>query len=367
VRVRRRIDPVVRNTPADSDPAWDSFVASCPGGDLVQTTAWAATKRAIGLHTSLTTLHDGPNGEIVGGGLIVAKEVLPSVRLGYVARGPLVDADADEASAGEIVEALVSLARSQGVRLLVIQPPLGGDFADRALAERGFDHGCASVAPEASIRLDLTRTEDELLAGMSRTRRQGVRQASRSALTVEQGCDVSVFHRLYAATASRQGFNAMDAGALQAQWDGLTPSGLGAVFIARYHGDPVAVLWVTLFAGVVTLKLTGWDAAAVGGQHANEALHWAAMRWARAAGADICDWGGFDRHVAELIIAQQPLPEAFPGTTSFFKVGFGGSPVLFPRARWSLVGPGRRVMRAPVRWALASPLVRTLAGRLRSG
>src|SRR5262245_16415812 len=142
--------PALKRSSAEPHAAWDRFVERCPGGDLVQTTAWATTKRGVGLQTSLTTAH-GPDGEIVGGGLVIVKEVLTGVRLGYVPRGPLLNGDSD--SAVTVVDGLISSARSKGVQLLIIQPPLGGEACESALAARGFEPGCPGVAPEATIRL----------------------------------------------------------------------------------------------------------------------------------------------------------------------------------------------------------------------
>jgi hypothetical protein len=354
---------VLRRTSAEPSEAWDSFVAGCPGGDLVQTTAWATTKRAVGLHTSLTLAH-GAGGNIVGGGLIIIKEVILGFRLGYVARGPLIDTKAT--TADEVVGDLITSARDMGAQILVVQPPLNGDGCESALAARGFELGCPPVAPEATIRVNLERTDDELLAAMSEMRRRNVRKILRGNLTVEQDDDVTIFQRLHSATAARQGFVPIDLSTLRAQWNVLGPAGHCVMFIARHGGTPVAGLWLTSFAGVVTFKLAGWDATADGGRNANEALHWAAMRWARANGAHSYDFGGFDRQVTELLAAGRPLPDGFTKTPAYFKLGFGGTPMLLPRARWSLIGSGRPFLQAPTRWLFATRWARGIAHRLRS-
>jgi GNAT acetyltransferase-like protein len=355
---------VLRRTSAEPDPAWDGFVERCSGGDLVQTTAWAATKRAVGLRASLTTAH-GPDNEILGGGLIIVREVLMGLRLGYVARGPLVASDG--AVTAQILDGLISSARSIGVHLLIVQPSMGGEVFERALAERGFELGCPPVAPEATIRLDLTRTDDQLLAAMSEMRRRNVRKALRSEITVEQCDDVALFHRLHSATAARQAFVPIDEPTLRAQWDVLAPSGRCAIFIARCGGNAVAGLWLTSFAGVVTFKLAGWDATIEGGRNANEALHWAAIRWARTTGAHTYDLGGFDRRASETIAAGEALPAEFTKTPAFFKLGFGGPPLLLPKARWSFIGTGRRLLQTPARWMFTKQWARSIAHRLRSG
>jgi hypothetical protein len=354
-------DLAVRRTAAEPDPAWDEFAARCPGGDLLQTTAWATTKRAIGQETSLLTLRHGPR--IVGGGVIIARRFLGGIRVGYVPRGPLFDPD--RVTADRVIDELIASARAMGVRLLIVQPPLGGEAVDGALALRGFKLGCPPVAPEATIWLDLTRTDDELIAGMSRMRRRNLRKALQSDLAVEQGDDIEVFQRLHSATAARQGFSPFDVPAIRAQWDTLAPGGLCALFIARHAGKPVAGLFVTSFAGVVTCKLSGWDAAD-GARSANDALHWAAARWARTAGATTFDLGGFDRRAAALLLANQPLPEGFEKTAGFFKLNFGGSVVVFPQARWSLFGMGRWLLQGPAKWVLTRPWLGRFARRFRA-
>ena len=353
----------LRRHSGEPDPAWDRFLERSPIGDLVQTTAWATTKRAVGLHTSLTTAH-GPDGEIVGGGLIIIKEILTGFRLGYVPRGPVLDANADVAE--QVVDELIAAARANGVQMLIIQPPLGGESCEAALAARGFELGCPGVAPEATIRLDLTRTDDQLLAAMTEMRRRNVRKTMRSQLVVEQDDDVVLFQRLHSATAARQRFVPLDVATLRAQWDVLAPAGHCAMFIARSEGKPVAGVWLTSIGGVVTFKLAGWDASIDGVRNANEALHWTAMRWARSTGAHAYDLGGFDRRASELIAAGQPLPPEFTKTPAFFKLGFGGTPILLPKARWSFIGSGHRFLHAPARWMFTTKWARGIANRLRS-
>jgi hypothetical protein len=65
---------------------WDDFVESTPGGDLVQTSAWGRSKRAIGLGTRLVVVRDDA-GDVGGGALIVLERVGPGLWAGSVARG----------------------------------------------------------------------------------------------------------------------------------------------------------------------------------------------------------------------------------------------------------------------------------------
>ncbi len=346
------------SNPADS--LWDTFVENHGCGDLVQTTAWAASKRAIGQQCELAVVRSG--GRVLGGAMLVTKRIAAEISVGYCARGPLA-----EGSCADAVDATVELARSRGVGLLLLQAAPGDAAMDEALAARGFETGCPSVAPEATIRLDLTKSDEELLAAMSEMRRRNIRKALRSELEVIEDGDVGTFQRLHASTAERQGFVAISQAAMQAQWDLLAPLGQARIFLAWHRGVPVAGIFLTNFARVVTFKFAGWDASSEGSRNANEALHWQAMQWARNTGAERYDLGGFDRKAAEILQAGGKLDDSFSKTPGFFKLGFGGRPMLLPQARWQYLGPAAALIRPVLRGALASKRLQRLAGRLRNG
>jgi lipid II:glycine glycyltransferase (peptidoglycan interpeptide bridge formation enzyme) len=341
---------------------WDAFVEQHPCGDLVQTAAWAATKRAIGQQSQLVALR--ADDRLAAGAMMVTRSVAAGIKVGYCARGPLTGPGVEPDA---IIDATVRAARASGVFLLLLQPAPGDTAMDKALSSRGFSSGCPSVAPEATIRLDLSQTEEELLSGMSEMRRRNVRKSLRSELVVEEDTDVETFQRLHASTAERQGFVAIDTAAMRAQWSILAPAGQTRILLARHNGVAVAGIWLTSFAGVVTFKFAGWNAASDGSRNANEALHWTAIRWARSIGARHYDLGGFDRQAAETLQAGGELDKTFQKTPGYFKLGFGGTPILLPLARWSYLGPARPLVHAPIQWALGSKRFQKLAGRLRNG
>jgi peptidoglycan pentaglycine glycine transferase (the first glycine) len=348
------------------DPAWDALVEDSAGGDLVQTTPWAVSRRRLGfrcLHVKVA----GPGPTPVGGCLLYAKRVGPGVWVGSVPRGPLLFGEGRDL-ARSVVQAVVTAAWHRGVRFLVMQPPEGADAIEAAMTEAGFRAGVPGVAPEATLRIDLRRDDDALLGRMSAMRRRNIRKALRAGFDIGEERDVAVFHRLHAATAARQGFVPISLDNLRAQYEALAPTDRCVTFIARHGGMPVAGLWLTRFAGTITWKLSGWDATGAAPPNANEAVHWAVMRWARERGDRTYDLGGIDRQDAQTICSGGALPEGPRHARGFFKLAFGGTPVLLPCARFILThrfvdltlgGAAQR--------ALAMPAVMQLVKRMRNG
>jgi lipid II:glycine glycyltransferase (peptidoglycan interpeptide bridge formation enzyme) len=350
-------------TSAQPHAEWDDFVAGLPGGDLVQTTAWAASKQGLGLQARLAVVRE--RGAIAGGGLLIVKRIAPRVAAAYVARGPIAHQSHPWASTVAL-DALIREARALATRFLIVQPPEHAPHLDDVLDRRGFARSAPKVAPDATIRLDLRSSDDELLRSMSSMRRRNVRRALTEELEVVQTDDLGVFHRLHALTAKRQGFTALSLDYLHAQWRHLGGDRDGlALFVARHRGAPVAALWLTRFGDTVTFRLNGWDFSHEGPKHANELLHWHAIRWARAQGATTYDFGSFDRNSAERVLRGAPLPDGFERTPHFFKLGFARAPILLPQARY--VVPGRFTKMLLQRSGLADRAGQRLADRFRNG
>jgi hypothetical protein len=319
---------------ASVDPVWDALVEAT-GGDLAQTTLWAVSRQQLGILAYRITITTAGQ-ELLGGCIMYVTRVAPVWWVASIPRGPLVFTPGSSA-ASAVVREIVASARRGGVRVLIIQPPVAAPALDRATSKIGFHPGVPSVAPEATIRLDLRRSDEELLSSMSAMRRRNLRKALRSGLEVCQDDDIELFHRLHVATAQRQGFVPVTRENLRAQWDLLAPHANCTMFIARYHGVAAAGIWATRFAGTVTFKLAGWDASSPAPPHASDAVHWAAIQWARNNGDRTYDLGGFDRRSAECLVSRRPMPDGFHRSPSFYKLSLGGMVVLFPRARFLLL------------------------------
>lgn len=362
---------IPRTTTAEEarrDPAWDALVEGVPGGDLVQTTAWASIRQRLGSPVCHLRVHAG-DGALVGGCLIQHRRVLPGIRIGAVPRGPLVFAH-HPGAAEEVVREMIATARRLGIQLLVVQPPEGDARLMTALETAGFRPGGPQIAPTATIRIDLRPNEEELLARLEQKRRHRIRHGLRDGLRTEESDDVEAFHRLHVETATRQGFHPLSLDYLKAQWEVLAPLGMCRIAITSHGGVPVAAEWLTSFAGKRTCRLTGAAPAAPvpGARNASSVIIWSVMQQARRNGEQMLDFGGFDREAAEQIVAGRTPPPSFVNSPSQFKKSFGGQVALLPGPHFILPGPiARAALTGAAQRLMLHPALQRFAQRMRSG
>jgi hypothetical protein len=325
-------EPELRSLVVDGVlPEWDEFVRRCDG-DIVQTTMWALSKQSPDHLTLLVEARD--RGMIVAGALVVTRRIRGRLRLGYIARGPVVSADGLPLLAS-VLNAAMSAARKRGVVALIVQA--ASAVHEPTLCRMGFLEGAPSVAPDATVVIDVTKPDDEVVAAMSGWRRKDLRKARKQPIEIAESDDLKLFHRLHAISAARSGFEPLSFSYLESQWRALAPCGAVTLLIARCGGRPAAGEWLTHFGKVMTTRMTGWDPEVSGKQHVNVALQWAAIQRARRLGATTYDFGGFDRRTAELLLGGESVPEEFRKTPNCFKLDFGASPVLHSRARFIIL------------------------------
>jgi lipid II:glycine glycyltransferase (peptidoglycan interpeptide bridge formation enzyme) len=344
---------------------WDRFVGATPGGDLVQTSSWSEAKRALGFETCMVTARRG--GELIGGALMVIKRFGP-FGVAYIARGPLLS-PAHPGATAELLDDLERAARVRRVHHLIVQAPLAGDAIVAGLVARRYAADAPAVAPTATLRLDLARDLDAILAGMSASHRSQIRRGERRGVQVRLGGegDLGLFCALHQATARRQGFKALSPAYLRHQWSALAGRAPVQLIFARHDDRPLAAIWLTAFGDTVTYRLPGWSGE--GRElYPNLACHWAAICWAKAQGYRYYDLGGIERRYAELIRAGGAVPEALLRSHAAFKTKFGAELVLLPTARQLTFNPLARAVINAVHGRISrTRSFDRLVTRLRSG
>ena len=308
---------------------FDEFVARHPKGHILQTWEWGQVKAYTGWEPLPLVLERGR--EMVAAVLILKRRLpIPGVSrsIFYAPRGPVVDVH-DRELFSALMSEVRKLAREHGAIFLKIDPDIPATDQEfvRLLVDNGFRktvtaEGFEGVQPTFVFRLDITPSEEELLANMSSKTRYNIRLAMRRGVKIhvlENKEDLPVFYKLLKETAERDRFLIRGYDYFSTIWDKMVCRGLARFFMAEYEGK--------MIAGTLALKLGSkvwYSYGASSNQYRNVMpnylLQWSMIKWAREEGCTLYDFRGVSGDLSE----DNPLYGLYR-----FKKGFGGQFVEF--------------------------------------
>jgi peptidoglycan pentaglycine glycine transferase (the first glycine) len=313
-------DPELRN--AD----WDAFVDVAPGGGHTQSSVWAQVKSQTGWRTSRVIARR--DGEIVAGAQLLLNDLPLVGPVAYVPRGPLSVAGHDDA-VERVLESIDDLAARERIIQLKLQPP-----ADRAdvvplLLERGYVESDLEVAPFATLRVDVQRPPEEILADMRKGHRSNVRKSERKGVTTRVAstdADFELFIELARATSQRQGFPLYPVEYYETIWREFGER--SRIQFAEHEGRTIAGILLIAVSDTTAYKVGGWSGERTN-IHPNELNHFKAMEWARERGCRWYDFEGIPPTFARRLVSKQDVEIPDRGDARF-KLGFGGEVVVHP-------------------------------------
>lgn len=255
-----------------------------------------------------------------------------SYSVGYLPKGPLPDK--------QMLDALLKLAGERQAVFIKLEPNVEKQDGEEAITALAKDYDLRpgkSVFTPYTFRVNLTRSEDELLAAMNPKTRYNVRLAQRKGVVVVEDNSEEAFYeylRLTFETAKRHRFYAHDEAYQKKMWDTLYSSfkNSGQAPIAHLltatWGGKILVAWVLfIFNGVLY-----YPYGASSDEHrdlmASNLMMWEAMRFGKRLDCNTFDlWGSLG-----------PNPDPKDPWYGFhrFKAGYGGELVEFV-GTWDLV------------------------------
>ncbi len=351
-----------------------AFVDSQRSVSFLQTPAWGTVK-AEWRCESLGWFDDADPGTPVGAALVLYRQ-LPKLKrfLAYLPEGPVLDWsthdldawlapltahleaagafgvrmgppvvtrrwDASAIKAGiadDTVRRLDDVAptvrEATGARVVAQLQRLG--WRARA-AEGGFSAGQPQYVFQVALRhADGTvRTEADVLAGMNQQWRRNIKKAAKEGVEVTTGTsesltgDLKAFHDLYVHTAERDHFTPRPLGYFETMVEALgaeSPDRL-RLWFARHEGELVAAT-IAIRVGAHAWYSYGASSTEKRDVRGSNAVQWAMMSDALAAGADVYDLRG----ITDTLDAD----DAHAGLIQF-KVGTGGEAVEYV-GEWDL-------------------------------
>jgi lipid II:glycine glycyltransferase (peptidoglycan interpeptide bridge formation enzyme) len=346
--------------PTGVSRSWNQVIASFPEPHLLQTWEWSQFKSQFGWkpfymlwsqagEPTVKQSYDVPlafSQEPPEAAALVLQRTIPirgfaaALRVIYVPKGPFLRDWSRAELRQRVFSGLRDLGRRQGAIFLKIDPDvyigkgssgtgenqtdlLGQQVVDD-LKAHGWKFSTEQVQFRNTVMIDLSLSEDELLARMRQKTRYNVRLAQRKGVTVRSGSieDLGLLYRMYAETSLRDGFVIRDESYYRLLWE---------TFLLIHRKVRSTILSVDHrsnrrsgcgLVGVLFFRrawyLFGMSRDAHREKMPNHLLQWEAIRQAKATGCRVYDlWGAPDEFVES-----DPLWGVYR-----FKEGLGGEVV----------------------------------------
>jgi hypothetical protein len=291
----------VRAVPVVHRARWNELLLNLGDADLRQGFEWGELPRRGAGVTLRYAVYDGPT--VVGAIAAMAWRPFGSpFSVLYASRGPVVDLRRPEAWSG-LVAAAADMARRTQALFLRCSPPVpdGPDDVDAVLGSHGFrrlpEEWTLWNAPRVVMVLDLRGDEAALKRAMRESTRWALGRLERGGGCVEvetSEAAVNRLHRLLVASGRRKRYPVRGPAFFHALHREYLAAGHGCVALARLGDRDLAGVLAVRFGRRAALLYAAVDADSEPARklRAGAAVHWAAVRWAKAAGCVSFDWGG---------------------------------------------------------------------------
>ncbi|MBC7809710.1 MAG: peptidoglycan bridge formation glycyltransferase FemA/FemB family protein, partial [Burkholderiales bacterium] len=241
--------------------------------------------------------------------------------MAYLTMGPYVT---DDSQWPALWEAVHKTARKHGAAFLKWELGLCLSVDP---ARWNFQTSPQTVQPPNTIVIDITGSDDAIMARMNQGTRRKIRQSLKNDVRYYEGsrADVNTFTRMMQTTGSRNEFGVHEPAYYQLAYDLFVPQ-QAALILAEHETDPLAGIMV-FAAGKTAWYLYGASSDVKRNLMATYGVQWQAIQWAKAHGCTGYDlWGIPDAKPDELEAQFETRSDGLWGVYGF-KRGWGGDVV----------------------------------------
>ena len=282
---------IVREVTESEKGAYDKLVSH-----IIQSWEWGEFRKKAGI--DLTRI-----GHFEGNRLTFAYQLtfhaVPFFKntIGYFPKGPMPNE--------KIIETLKEVGEQKNAAFIKIEPNVTCDpqvDTGSQLRTLGLVTSKKSLFTKYNFLIDLTKSEDELLASMHPKTRYNIGVAQRKNVQIYQSTnadDFETYLKLYFETTKRQRYFGHTPTYHRLLWETLMPAGMAKLFVAKYMNKPL-VVWMLFNFGQTLYYPYGGSSPEYKEVMASNLVAWEAIRFGKKMGLKVFDmWGALPPNVKE--------------------------------------------------------------------
>lgn len=271
---------------------WDKLVLDNPdSGHIYQSKEWSEFKESAGWEP-LYCIYEAT--AYIVAFVLLRKPVSILGNIYYCSKGPgfFKDFSTDDDSLPHFKEFLNDLksfiSKHDRLAILVKIEPELLDEQNFGLDKLGLVKSSSDLQFKATIFVDISKSEEDILDGFRQKTRYNIRLAERKGVEIAMremnSENSSLMYELMSATQGRGKFFLRPKNYFVDYWHKLAKADMGQLFVATHEGDVLAAVFATIFGSKSYYK-DGGSFETKRNLMAPYLLQWEAMKWAKSKGA----------------------------------------------------------------------------------
>ncbi len=226
---------------------WEEFVLGKNEANFLQSWGWGEFHKTLNKQIFRTGFYE--NNKLVG----IMLSVIESARRGKyltVPGGPIIDWQ-DKSLINNFAKQIKQIAKENNCVFIRIRPQLKSDeFSKKTFKDLGFIKAPMHLHAELTSQLDITKSEEELMAQMRKATRYEVRKAMKENIKITASKDekeIKKFYEIQMETAKRQKFVPFSYKFLHEQFKVFAQNGNALLYKAEFENKLLAQAFVIFY------------------------------------------------------------------------------------------------------------------------
>lgn len=293
---------------------WEKFVLSQNPYSFLQSWAWGETNEKTG--SKIFRIGFNKDNKLIGVCLLIKENAKRGPHL-IIPGGPVIDW-ADKKLVDIFIDTIKNLAKNENVWFVRVRPEIkDSDNARKDFKDLGFVSAPMHLHAENTWILDISKPEEELLAGMRKSTRYLIKKSLNLGLELEVSKDpksAGILYELQKETAKRHKFVGFSQKLFKSEIESFAGNENAAVFICRKDKEVLAAAIIIFYGNTAYYHFSG-STSKFSEVPFSYFLQWQIILEAKKRGIKYYNFWG---------IAPNNNPKhRFAGVT-LFKTGFGG-------------------------------------------